>query len=86
MGGLFGLSFGLADVEDAPNLHRRFDQDQAINTFIGAIAGCLVGCDPDLIFCCHGSSPAFASVDLLTSPDSFYDQIGQPAFKRQGCD
>ena len=45
MGGLFGLSFGLADVEDAPNLHNRFDQDQAINTLIGAVAGILVGCD-----------------------------------------
>mmetsp|Transcript_45878 Transcript_45878/g.109490 ORF Transcript_45878/g.109490 Transcript_45878/m.109490 type:complete len:236 (-) Transcript_45878:48-755(-) len=43
MGGLFGLSFGLEDVEDAPNLHTRFDQDQAINTLIGALCGILVG-------------------------------------------
>mmetsp|Transcript_4856 Transcript_4856/g.9622 ORF Transcript_4856/g.9622 Transcript_4856/m.9622 type:complete len:234 (-) Transcript_4856:105-806(-) len=43
MGGLFGSSFGLIDVEDDSRLHTRFDADQAINTVVGAVAGFLVG-------------------------------------------
>eukprot|EP00802_Teleaulax_amphioxeia_P014835 Tamp_14914.p1 GENE.Tamp_14914~~Tamp_14914.p1 ORF type:complete len:240 (+),score=30.00 Tamp_14914:143-862(+) len=43
MGGVFGCSFGLLDVEDDSPSHRRFDQDQAINTILGALAGVAVG-------------------------------------------
>lgn len=43
MGAVFGCSFGLLDVEDDNGSHRRFDQDQAFNTIIGAIAGVGVG-------------------------------------------
>jgi len=43
MGGLFGSSFGLIDVEDDSRMHTRFDEDQAINTMVGAVAGFLVG-------------------------------------------
>ncbi|EKX51072.1 hypothetical protein GUITHDRAFT_102994 [Guillardia theta CCMP2712] len=48
MGGIFGLSFGLFDVEDDTKLHIRFDEDQAWNTFFGGIAGFFVGALPCL--------------------------------------
>mmetsp|Transcript_27583 Transcript_27583/g.55885 ORF Transcript_27583/g.55885 Transcript_27583/m.55885 type:complete len:233 (-) Transcript_27583:79-777(-) len=43
MGGLFGSSFGMIDVEDDSRMHTRFDEDQAINTMIGAVTGLFVG-------------------------------------------
>mmetsp|Transcript_38735 Transcript_38735/g.95313 ORF Transcript_38735/g.95313 Transcript_38735/m.95313 type:complete len:232 (+) Transcript_38735:182-877(+) len=43
MGFLFGLSFGLIDVEDDTRLHTRLDYDQAVNTAIGAVVGALMG-------------------------------------------
>lgn len=43
MGFLFGFSFGMIDVEDDTRLHSRMDEDQAINTMIGACVGCIMG-------------------------------------------
>mmetsp|Transcript_16640 Transcript_16640/g.32812 ORF Transcript_16640/g.32812 Transcript_16640/m.32812 type:complete len:230 (+) Transcript_16640:176-865(+) len=44
MGCLFGFSFGSIDVEDdQTRFHSRLDEDQAINTAIGAVVGALMG-------------------------------------------
>eukprot|EP00291_Cryptomonas_curvata_P011168 CAMPEP_0172202888 /NCGR_PEP_ID=MMETSP1050-20130122/30941_1 /TAXON_ID=233186 /ORGANISM="Cryptomonas curvata, Strain CCAP979/52" /LENGTH=72 /DNA_ID=CAMNT_0012880967 /DNA_START=447 /DNA_END=665 /DNA_ORIENTATION=+ len=43
MGGVFGFSFGLLDVEDEGRADRRFDEDQAFNGAVGAVMGILMG-------------------------------------------
>lgn len=43
MGAVFGLSFGLLDVEDDTYRHQRFSKDEFISSIVGAIIGALVG-------------------------------------------